>query len=87
MAGHLASKKPKLAKIEGPNCKKRLNPLPIKGRAENSAPIKAQTQPNAAKISAPNSSIRSLKTVSHSRSKPSEILCEIKGKCYRVLCV
>ena len=86
MAGQHKAKNQKVAKIEGPNCKKLLVTLPIKGRAENSAQIKAKTQPNAAKISAPNSSPKSLKTVCKISQNRVNFRVKSSLECNRVLC-
>ena len=84
MAGHLSEKRCKLAIFEGSFCSQLLNPLPIKGGADFSAQIKGQTQVYAAKISAPNSSSRSLKTVPKSHQKPSEIRVKSTLLCNRI---
>ena len=84
MAGHLASKKPKLAKIEGPNCKKLLNPLPIKGGAEISAQIKAKTQLNSAQIAAPKTVHKATNSKPKSHQKPSKNCEKSLVLCHRV---
>ena len=84
MAGHLSEKRCKLAIFEGSFCSQLLDPLPIKGGADFSAQIKGQTQVYAAKISAPNSSSRSLKTVPKSHQKPSEIRVKSTLLCNRI---
>ena len=84
MAGHLRVKKCKIGKIWAKFIKPKFIFLPIKGGADFSAQNKAKTQGYAAKISAPKTVPRAIKTEPKSHQKPSENYVKTKLLCNRV---
>ena len=72
MAGHHEGKGAKIAQFWSQNVNQKFTFLPIKGGADFSAQNKEETQLNSAKISAPKTVPKPLKTEPKSHQKPSK---------------